>query len=131
MAIDCLLFDFSDQPRDLESVKSSFWCLCSKLSDSCERNKSGAGSQSETPPAEHTQGYNVAGIVIGFLLCIPYTFTEGLLSTQLFDSLPKALAYLEQLMRGLELGNILITLVIVGVALKITRSALSDNEVRI
>ena len=74
------------------------------------------------------QGFNVAGVVIGFLICIPYTFVEGLVSTSLFDKLPKAETYLSMLLKGVELGNILILLAIVVVAIVIVRAALSDDR---
>ena len=74
------------------------------------------------------QGFNVAGVVIGFLICIPYTFLEGLVSTSLFDKLPKAETYLSMLLKGVELGNILILLAIVVVAIVIVRAALQDDR---
>ena len=74
------------------------------------------------------QGFNVAGVVIGFLICIPYTFVEGLASTSLFDKLPKAETYLSILLKGVELSNILILLVIVVIAIVIVRAALQDDR---
>ena len=74
------------------------------------------------------QGFNVAGVVIGFLICIPYTLVKGLASTSLFDKLPKAETYLSMLLKGVELGNILILLAIVVVAIVIVRAALQDDR---